>query len=283
MILLTGSSGFIGTNIIKYFVKKKIKFHAVDLKKNNYLYIKNFTRLDLSNKNKVEKLFKKIKPKLIIHLAAISGVNSCNDNINGAFKSNIQATFNILSNSNKFNCKKVLLASSQAAENFNFAPSVYAFTKKTCEDMAKSFKINFKFNIAILRFSNVYGPYSTHKSSAIHQIFKCLNMNKKFMIHGNGKQLRDFIYVENLIKKVIKITQKKYFNGVYNINTRKKNSLNYIIKTISNFSKKKLKVKNIKAPLGYDVSFSDNFKEKKNLNLNLNLKTTFNWYNSLKK
>ena len=52
MILLTGSSGFIGTNIIKYFVKKKIKFHAVDLKKNNYLQIKNFTRLDLSNKNK---------------------------------------------------------------------------------------------------------------------------------------------------------------------------------------------------------------------------------------
>ena len=88
--------------------------------------------------------------------------------------------------------------------------------------MAKTFKINFKFNIAILRFSNVYGPYSTHKSSAIHQIFKCLNMNKIFMIHGSGKQLRDFIYVENLIKKVIKITQKKHFNGVYNINTKKK-------------------------------------------------------------
>ena len=141
MILLTGSSGFIGTNIIKYFVKKKIKFHAVDLKKNNYLYIKNFTRLDLSNKNKVEKLFKKIKPKLIIHLAAISGVNSCNDNINSAFKNNIQATFNILSNSNKFNCKKVLLASLKLLRILNLRQVYMLLQKKHAKIWQRHLKL----------------------------------------------------------------------------------------------------------------------------------------------
>ncbi|OUV61453.1 MAG: hypothetical protein CBC88_00280 [Candidatus Pelagibacter sp. TMED128] len=280
MILITGSSGFIGTNIVRYFLNRKVKFYGVDLKKNRYLKFKNFSKLDLSNEKKVAKLFSKIKPKLVIHLAAISGVNTCNENINGAYKNNIQATFNILLNSSRFSCKKVLIASSQAAENFYNNPSFYALTKKTNEDMSKSFKRNFKLNVSILRFSNVYGPYSLHKSSAIHEMIKCLKKDKLFKIHGNGKQLRDFIFIDQLIKKVLKISKRRNLNNLYNIKTNKKNSINYIIKKLNSFSKKKLKIKKIKAPSGYDVSFFSRFKEKENSNLNLNLKRTFNWYNS---
>ena len=183
-------------------------------------------------------------------------------------------------NSSRFSCKKVLIASSQAAENFYNNPSFYALTKKTNEDMSKSFKRNFKLNVSILRFSNVYGPYSLHKSSAIHEMIKCLKKDKLFKIHGNGKQLRDFIFIDQLIKKVLKISKRRNLNNLYNIKTNKKNSINYIIKKLNSFSKKKLKIKKIKAPSGYDVSFFSRFKEKENSNLNLNLKRTFNWYNS---
>ena len=213
MILITGSSGFIGTNMVKFCQKNNIKFHGVDLKVNKYFKFKGFTKLDLSKANRVKKLFKKIKPKTVIHLAAVSGVGSCNQDIPGAFNKNIQATFNLLNCSKEFNCKKVLIASSQAAEKFNLNPSLYAYTKRSCEDMGRTFKENFKLNISILRFSNVYGPFSFHKTSAIHQMMKCLIENKTFQIHGNGKQTRDFIYVNELVKKVFQISKVKFIKN----------------------------------------------------------------------
>jgi len=282
MILITGSSGFIGTNMVKFCQKNNIKFHAVDLNKNRYLKFKNFTKLDLSKASSVKKLFRKIRPRILIHLAAVSGVSSCNHDIPGAFKKNIQATFNLFNYSKDFNCKKILIASSQAAGKFNINPSLYAFTKKTCEDMGRSFKENFKLNVSILRFSNVYGPFSLHKTSAIHQMMKCLVKNKTFEIHGNGKQLRDFIYVNDLIKRVIQISKAKFVREIYDIKTYKSNTINYVINSLNSFSKKKLKVKKIKPPSGYDVSYLKKYKEKENKRLDLNLKITFNWYKSKK-
>ncbi len=282
MILITGSSGFIGTNLVKYFISKKINFHAVDKRKNIYLKFRNFTKLDLSNKKKIIKLFNKVKPKIVIHLAAISGVNMCNKNNNLAYKDNVEATFNLLMASKKLKCKKVLLASSFAVDKFDTNPSFYAYTKKTCEDMAKMFKNNYDLDISIMRFSNVYGPHSLHKTSAIHQMFQCLKNNRLFYIHGTGKQLRDFIYVEDLIKKINKIVKRSHNRTFYNINTNKKNSINQIVRLLNTFSEKILKIKHIKAPAGYDVSFSNTAKVRKNPYLALNLKKTFNWYNSKK-
>jgi len=282
MILITGSSGFIGTNLVKHLIHKKINFYGVDIKKNNYINFKNFSRLDLSKQEKIKKLFKKIKPQIVIHLAAVSGVNMCNQNNNLAYKNNVQATFNVLMASKEFKCKKVLIASSFAAEKFYTNPSFYAYTKKTCEDMSKMFKNNYNLKVSVLRFSNVYGAYSLHKSSAIHQMMRCLKKNKLFKIHGTGKQLRDFIYVEDLLKKINKIYKKNLKKNFYNINTNKLNSINEIVKILNSFSNKTLKTKHVKAPVGYDVSFFKKAKVRRNANLILNLKKTFNWYNSKK-
>ena len=60
-LLITGSSGFIGTNLILFFKKKKIKFFCIDKVKNRYIKDKNFFQLNLKNKSKLEKIFKKKK------------------------------------------------------------------------------------------------------------------------------------------------------------------------------------------------------------------------------
>ena len=53
-----------------------------------------------------------------------------------------------------------------------------------------------------MRFSNVYGPFSLHKTSAVHQMIKSLINVKTFKVHGSGNQVRDFIYVGEIVKKI---------------------------------------------------------------------------------
>ena len=69
MILITGSSGFIGSNFVNFFIKNKVKFYGLDKKKSHYINFKNFSKIDLIDKKRLEILFKKIKPKVVIHLA----------------------------------------------------------------------------------------------------------------------------------------------------------------------------------------------------------------------
>tara|TARA_Y100000590_G_scaffold458206_2_gene612388 strand:- start:191 stop:700 length:510 start_codon:yes stop_codon:yes gene_type:complete len=168
-----------------------------------------------------------------------------------------------------------------AAGNYEKNPSFYGFTKITCENLFKSFKKNYNLNTIILRFSNIFGSFSYHKKSAIHEMLKCLLHKKTFKIHGTGKQERDFLYVEDLIKKTIRIMHLDQPNLLYEIKSNKKYSINKILLLIKKLSKKNISSKKIKPPAGYDVTYNNlqNIKASKRLSLNLN--KTINWYNSL--
>lgn len=279
MILITGSSGFIGSFILSYLRIKKIKSFGIDKNNNKYLNFKNFEKVNLLNKKKLNKILKKIKPKYIIHLAAESGLNKCHKNRIMAYKNNIESTFNLLDLAEKNNCKNILIASSFAVDKFETTPSFYGFTKKTCETMSISFKKNFNMNIATLKFSNVFGPFSKHKSSAIHQMIQCMLKNKYFYLHGSGKQKRDFIYVEDLTKKILKIIKRKKFKNFYKINSQKNTSLLDILKILNSFKFAKIKIKKILPPTGYDIK-TENSKSFISQSLTKNLKKTVKWFNT---
>jgi len=279
MILITGSSGFLGTNLINFFLKKKIKFIGIDKKKSAYLNNLNLKIADITNKKKIEKIFERYKPQKVIHLAAISGVGSCQKDIQKAFKTNIEGTFNILFYAKKYQCKKVLLASSFASDKFNTNPNYYGYTKKTLEDMALTFKKNFNLNVAVLKFSNIYGSFSLHKNSAIHQIIKCNLKKTHFKLHGTGKQSRDFIHVDSVTKLIFKVLKSNKLPLINFINTNKLTRIIDILHLIDQISKFKTKYKFIKAPDGYDIKIKKN-NNRPNKNLIINLKKTFNWYRS---
>ena len=89
-ILVTGSSGFIGTNLVNYLRNKKIKFVAIDKRKNKYFKLKNFYKIDLNNLKKTKEIIYKNKIRQIIHLAAIPGFVNCHLNPESAFNDNIK-------------------------------------------------------------------------------------------------------------------------------------------------------------------------------------------------
>ena len=278
-ILITGSSGFIGTNLNLYLLKKKVNVFNIDKKKNQYTLLKNFFKFDLININKLEEICRKKKIDIIINLAAISGVKNCHEEPNSAFKDNVISTYNVLQVAKKLKIKKVLLASSFAVNTFLKKPNFYGYTKFSAENMAYSFRKNYNLDVVVMRFSNVFGPYSFHKISAVHNFIKKSLSNKSFEIHGSGLQSRDFIYVLDLVKKIFNIIKLKKTKFKYNLNTSKKTNISNIIKALNKISNKENKTINVKPPPGYDIQPDKRSLNKKiNKNLYNSLQKTYWWY-----
>ena len=281
-LLITGSSGFIGTNLIKFLTKKKTKFFSLDKVKNKYIKDKNFIQLNLKNKLKLEKIFKKNKIKYIIHLAALPGFVNCHKNPAKAFEDNIFATFNLIDLAKKYKVKKILIASSMGVDNFKINPSIYGMTKYFCEQLSHTYIKTKNMNITICKISNVFGPYSAHKSSVVHSFIKKILNNKSLEIHKDGFQERDFIYADDVCKVLydnLKLNKKKEIQ----INTKKFLRIIDIKSLLDKITNRKNKLNFVPTPEGYDDKVYKKPIIKADKNFIKKLKTTFNWYKDTRK
>ena len=279
-ILVTGSSGFIGSNLIKLLKDQNEKFVGLDKNLNKYLNFKDFTKLNLLEFDKLNQLFKTKKFKYVIHLAAIPGFVNCHKNPRSAFDDNVIATLNIIFLSNKYKIKKLLIASSMGVDNFHVNPSIYGLTKFICEKTSETFNSNYKIKSTILKISNVFGPYSFHKTSVVHEFIKSIIFKKKINIHNNGLQKRDFIYVEDVCKKILNEIKRKKYRSKIIINNNKFVSIINLMKELNKISKKKNQYSFTPTPKGYDDK--DYKFQKKTISTDFlkKLHKTYNWYNN---
>ena len=223
-ILITGSSGFIGFHLSKKLLDKGHRVYGYDsmnnyydvrLKKARYNILKKyknffFTKNKLENKNSLEKVFKKFKPSIVIHLAAQAGVRYSIEKPRVYLDSNITGSYNIIEVSKKFNVKHLIMASSSSVYGANkripfketdkteTQLSIYAATKKSNESMAHSYSNIWKVPITMLRFFTVYGPWG-RPDMALFKFTKGILANKKIDIYNNGKMYRDFTYIDDIV------------------------------------------------------------------------------------
>ena len=226
-ILITGGAGYIGLNLITFFLEKKYKIFVIDklsTSKNNKRSIKKsiiFFKIDLTNEKKVKKFFKKKKFNLIIHLAAFSGVKEFNKNLMKSFNNNVLATKNLLRYGFENKMTKLIFASSAAVygkvshekvneRRYCVPVNFYGLSKHTCEKMIENFFNNKKNRYAILRYFNVVGSILNFNiDRKIKSLFDIIGDNIKksnYKININGKNLntrdgtpeRDFIYIKDL-------------------------------------------------------------------------------------
>jgi len=223
-ILITGSSGFIGFHLSKKLLEKGIKVHGYD-SMNNYYDVNlkkarckilktyknfSFTKNELENRKALEKIFKKFKPSVVIHLAAQAGVRYSIEKPRVYLDSNITGTYNIIEISKKLNVKHLIMASSSSVYGANkkipfketdkteTQLSIYAATKKSNESMAHSYSNIWKMPITMLRFFTVYGPWG-RPDMALFKFTKGILNNKKIDIYNNGKMYRDFTYIDDIV------------------------------------------------------------------------------------
>ena len=229
-ILITGSAGFIGSSLAKELLEigsnivgidNLNDYYSVDLKikrlKNLNLYENfKFNKVDLKDKEEIDRLFAKEKFDYIINLAAQAGVRYSIDNPYAYVDSNLIGFMNILEACRNNPVKHLLYASSSSVYGGNkYAPfstnhnvdhpvSLYAATKKSNELMAHTYSHLYNIPTTGLRFFTVYGPWG-RPDMAYFSFTKNIFEGKPIKVFNHGRMERDFTYIDDIVKGIYKL------------------------------------------------------------------------------
>ena len=312
-IIVTGGSGFIGSNLVKFLLKKKYFVINIDslkysanpyntqkLKKNqNYAFFK----LDLNNKNKIIKILNKYKPEGIFNLAAETHVDRSIDSPYNFIHSNILGTYNLLESIQAYKKKIKLVHIStdevygdinkgRSDEESPYRPSSpYSSSKASADHLVKAYIRTYKISAIISNCCNNYGPNQFPEKLIPKLIFNIMR-NKPLPIYGKGKNSREWMHVQDHCEALLLIYLKGKIGESYNIgsNINLKNidiakKLLRIAKNKSLKISKKVKIKFVKDRPGHDIRYALNNKKilkelgwKAKISLDGGLLHTFNWY-----
>tara|TARA_Y100000590_G_C15707321_1_gene1009100 strand:- start:1141 stop:2112 length:972 start_codon:yes stop_codon:yes gene_type:complete len=312
MFLVTGAAGFIGFHMCKFLLKKKFKVIGLD-SLNNY-YSKSFKlkrlsilkkersfkfiKLDICKSNKLDQLFKKNNFKTIIHLAAQPGVVYSYEDPKSYTINNVNASKVLFELIKKYKIKNFIFTSSSSVygdhkkypinENFTFKPkNHYAKTKVKCEKIIKKVFKNFNINLKIIRPFTVYGPFGRPDMLILKMLSKIKN-KKHIDIYNYGKHLRDFTYVDDVVRIIYKLSlREKKGIEVFNICASKPIEINNILEITKKILKKNIKIRLKRKRKGeMNITYGSNekllkkLKYKKFTEIESGLKKTIKWYKS---
>jgi UDP-glucuronate 4-epimerase len=247
--LITGAAGFIGLHLtnallerghevvgldnindyydvnLKYARLKDAGIERLGVVWNNLIKsIKHpgyhFVRMNLEDREHLTEVFRNGKFDYVVHLAAQAGVRYSIDNPDAYVQSNIVGFFNILEACRHYPVKYLLYASSSSVygnnekvpfsedDNVDHPISLYAATKKSNELMAYTYSHLYAIPAMGLRFFTVYGPWG-RPDMAIYKFTKAIMNNKPIQVYAEGKLLRDFTYIDDIVNGVIAILNKQ--------------------------------------------------------------------------
>ena len=266
-ILITGGAGFIGANFIPYFLEKNKEYQVVNLDLltyagdiSNLSEIENNTRYtfvegDICDRNLVEELFKQYRFKGVIHFAAESHVDNSIKNPDAFVKTNVFGTFNLLDIAKNYwmespnNYKKgfekarfhhistdevygTLGETGLFTEHTSYAPnSPYSASKASSDFMVRSYFHTYGMNVVTTNCSNNYGP-KQHDEKLIPTIIRKAISGEKIPIYGDGKNIRDWLYVQDHCKGIEMVFKKGQTGKTYNIGGKNERNNLYIVDLI---------------------------------------------------
>lgn len=302
-ILVTGGVGFIGSHVVDGYIDTGYKVVVIDDlstgTKENVNKKAKFYLADICDKNKIERIFKKEKPEVLNHHAAQKNVRASVSDPAFDAQVNILGGLNLLEAARKNKIKKVIFASSGGAiygdckniptpETEKELPvSPYGIAKLSFEKYLYYYHWQYKIPYIALRYANVYGPRQDPAGEAGVVAIFCQNLvsGKKSVIFGDGKQTRDYVYIENVVKANIEAVKNK-FTGEINIGTAKETNVNDLYKMLADIAKSKIPFpKHLSAKPGEQKRSCLDFKKAKKVlgwqpktNSKEGLKKTFSYY-----
>jgi dTDP-glucose 4,6-dehydratase len=266
-ILVTGCAGFIGSNFIPYFLDKYPNYNIINLdlltyagdlenlkeceSNPNYTFIKG----DICNRELVESIFTKYDIKGVIHFAAESHVDNSIKNPDIFIQTNINGTFTLVDVAKKYwidkpfnykeeykDCRFHHISTDEVYGTLNetdlftektpYAPnSPYSASKASSDMIVRSYQETYGLNTVITNCSNNYGP-KQHDEKLIPTIIRKCLAGESIPIYGDGKNIRDWLYVLDHCKGIDLVYHAGLESNVYNIGGKNERTNLQIVDTI---------------------------------------------------
>ena len=261
-VLVTGATGFIGQHIVQFLVRAGAEVHVLSHRKNSHPAIKfpdlvQSHRGDLLDRVSLEKIFRKCRPKKVIHAAAVVNLERSFEVAKNCIHLNVEGTLNLLEILNG-----EAGAAGGALENFVYLstsevyghqresfreelrelpPSPYSITKLAGENFCRLYHEIYGVPTTVLRLSTCYGPGQAARR-LIPSIIQAAIKNSSIQLHC-GPQKRDFIYVEDVVKGMIKAAQNpKAVGQLINLGQEQTVTVKTVVETIKKLTRSRFAV-----------------------------------------
>jgi dTDP-glucose 4,6-dehydratase len=278
-VLITGGCGFIGSNFIRYFVKRYPSHDILNIDKLTYAgNLQNlqglekqkgyrFGKADIANAAQMKRVFKNFKPALVINFAAETHVDRSITTPGAFLKTNFLGVGVLLNCALEYGVGKFLqvstdevygsIARGKFREGSVLNPSSpYSASKAAADGLVMAYYRTHGLPVVITRSSNNYGPYQFPEKFIPLVIFNAMN-GKKIPVYGDGLQVRDWIYVEDNCQAIDLVLHRGKTGEIYNIGGQYERTNIYVIKKILRTLKKPVElVEYVKDRPGHDRRYA---------------------------
>ena len=303
-VLVTGGAGFIGSEFLRQGVKKKYSISVVDKityagdlarlweVKGRY----SFHRVDIGDFKKLELIFKKEKPSVVVHFAAETHVDRSIQNVHPFIQANITGTQNLIDLARRYKVKKFIHISTDEVygeskkgrfkeDSSPIHPNnPYSATKAAAELLIKAAIRTYHFPAIIIRPSNNYGPWQYPEKFIPVIILKAMQ-GEKIPVYGKGKQVREWLHVSDCARAIHLIIQKGKIGEVYNIGSYfEQPNIKTAKKILKLMGKESALIQFVQDRPGHDFRYSVDCRKifqlgwKPTLNFNNGIQNTIQWY-----
>ena len=303
-VLVTGGAGFIGSAFVRLALKRGYKIvvadkltYAGDLKrleevKGEY----KFYRVDICRHLAIDSIFRKERPSCVVNFSAETHVDRSIIESGPFIETNIKGTKILLDLSRKYNITRVLHISTDEvygeikkgsfSEESPLRPnSPYAASKAAADLLINAYVRTYRFPAIIIRPSNNYGPWQYPEKFiplAILQVLK----NGKIPVYGKGKNVREWLYVDDCAQAILEILEKGKIGEVYNIGSnQERENIGVALALIKAMGVSTKLIAFVKDRPGHDIRYRLNCRKVREeigwlprINFNAGLKRTIYWY-----
>ena len=306
-MLVTGGAGFIGSNFIRYMLNKYADVEIVNLDlltyaariENMHDFMENprhkFLKGDIRDGKTVEQILQKHKIDTVVNFAANTHVDRSIIEAGSFILTDVFGTYTLLDAARKYDVKKFVQISTDEVygsieegsfkeEDILDPSSPYSASKAAADHIARAFYKTYNLHVVITRSTNNYGPYQHPEKLMPKLIIRALH-NQPLPLYGNGKQVRDWIYVVDNCEAVDLITRKDEAGDIYNVASGNEYTNLEVAKNILKILGKSEKLINfVPDRPGHDRRYSLDTAKIKNLGwkprfrFDEGLKRTVSWY-----